>query len=352
MVSDRTSQPPVANPDPELNLLLSWPDEGRSSRWRTCFGVSLALHLLLFTGGLQLRTLVPGRLAPQPATKTIVTPLYVPPDLLTQRAPNRGKISKTFDLADLMAARQAQRRLVAPPPGKTRRLELPKQSAEPAPKAIAPQISAEPPAQVAANQPPPAGVPDSVINRLPPAPAPAPDSLPSIGIEQSAKATPKLAPPKNSVQDVIQQMAKRDSGSSSVVVIDNGPSPALPAAPGQNLTPSRMGSALELKSDPQGADFKPYLTRILAIVRRNWFSVLPDSARMGTLRGRTTVQFIVNRDGSIPKLVIADSSGLQPLDRAAIAGLSMSNPLPPLPTDFKGGLIRLQFSFNYNVPAL
>jgi TonB family protein len=113
-----------------------------------------------------------------------------------------------------------------------------------------------------------------------------------------------------------------------------------------------MGSALELESDPQGADFKPYLTRILAIVRRNWFSVLPDSARMGILRGRTTVQFIVNRDGSIPKLVIADSSGLQPLDRAAIAGLSMSNPLPPLPADFKGGLIRLQFSFNYNVPSL
>jgi protein TonB len=352
MVSDRTSEtPPAASPDGELNLLLSWPDEGRSFRWRTCFALSVALHVVLFTGGLRLRTLVPGRLAPQAATRTRVTPLYVPRDLLTQRAPNRGKISKTFDLADLMAARQIQRRLIAPAPGKTRRLELPKQSTEPAPKAIAPQISAEP-AQVAASQVPPAGVPDSIINRLPPAPAPAPDSLPSLGAEQPAKVPARLVPPKNSVQDVIQQMAKRDSGSSSVVVIDNGPSPALPAAPGQNLAPPRMGSALELKSDPQGADFKPYLTRILAIVRRNWFSVLPDSARMGILRGRTTVQFIVNRDGSIPKLVIADSSGLQPLDRAAIAGLSMSNPLPPLPADFKGGLIRLQFSFNYNVPSL
>jgi TonB family protein len=112
-----------------------------------------------------------------------------------------------------------------------------------------------------------------------------------------------------------------------------------------------MGSALELQTDPQGADLRPYLTRILAIVRRNWFSVLPDSARIGVLRGRTVLQFVVNRDGSVPRLVIADSSGVQPLDRAAVAGLSMSNPLPPLPGDFKGGFIRLQFSFNYNEPS-
>jgi TonB family protein len=111
-----------------------------------------------------------------------------------------------------------------------------------------------------------------------------------------------------------------------------------------------MNSEVELKTDPQGADFKPYLRQILAIVRRNWFSVLPDSARIGVLRGSTTIQFIVNQDGSIPKLVIADSSGAQALDRAAVAGLSMSNPLPPLPADFRGGLIRLQFSFNYNMP--
>ena len=64
------------------------------------------------------------------------------------------------------------------------------------------------------------------------------------------------------------------------------------------------------------------------------------------------VSFVVNQDGSIPKLVIADPSGLDPLDRAAVAGLSMSNPLPPLPKDFKGPFIRLQFSFNYNLPSM
>jgi hypothetical protein len=42
---------------------------------------------------------------------------------------------------------------------------------------------------------------------------------------------------------------------------------------------------------------------------------------------------------------------MQPLDRAAVAGLSMSNPLPPLPAGFKGAFVNLQFSFNYNMPS-
>jgi TonB family protein len=63
------------------------------------------------------------------------------------------------------------------------------------------------------------------------------------------------------------------------------------------------------------------------------------------------LEFIINRDGSIPKLVTAESSGLDPLDRAAVAGLSMSNPLPPLPADFKGQQVRLAFSFAYNMAS-
>ena len=49
----------------------------------------------------------------------------------------------------------------------------------------------------------------------------------------------------------------------------------LPPAPGQTR------SSLELLSDPQGVDFKPYLIRILATVRRNWFAVIPESAHLG-----------------------------------------------------------------------
>lgn len=335
----------------ELNLLFPWPEDQYSARWRRSFVTSIALHIVLFSAGLRIRSLARSS-APEPAVKQTVTPLYMPRDLVTQRAPNKGEISKTFDLADFLASQQARRRMVAPAPGSVRRLKLPRENARVSEKIAAPQISAEPPKVIAGNQPPPPGVADSVIGSVPPPPAPAANPTPPPGTEPSAQNSHKLAAPKNSVSDILRQMAHRNSDSTHVVVSDEGAPRSLPSEPGQQALHGHLNSAIELQSDPQGADFRPYLKEILAIVRRNWFSVLPSSARSGMLRGRTTIQFVVNKDGSIPKLVIADSSGLQPLDRAAVAGMSMSNPLPPLPAEFKGEFVRLQFSFNYNVPSL
>ena len=114
-------------------------------------------------------------------------------------------------------------------------------------------------------------------------------------------------------------------------------------------SPGNTGSNLELLSDPKGIDFRPYLTQILASVRRNWHAVIPESARLGLARGRVSLQFSVSRDGSVPKLVIAASSGVAALDRAAVAAISASNPFPPLPGEFIGQTVRLQFKFAYNV---
>lgn len=347
--AERKSGDVAGTTDAALNLLFPWPEEERGSRWRRSLAASFAVHIALFFAAIQLKSIIPA--PPEETVVRRVTHLYLPPDLLTQRAPNKGEISKSFDLARLMASRQAERRIAAPAPGSVRKLQIPKQQAQTTPKAvIKPEISPQPPKEIAANGLPPAGIVDSPITPAPP-PATAALPAPPAGLPESRKeGAYKITVPKNSVQDVLQQMAHGNSNSSTIVVSDDGANSAIPPAPGQKALQGHMNSEVELKTDPQGADFKPYLRQILAIVRRNWFSVLPDSARIGVLRGSTTIQFIVNQDGSIPKLVIADSSGAQALDRAAVAGLSMSNPLPPLPSGFKGGLIRLQFSFDYNMP--
>lgn len=154
--------------------------------------------------------------------------------------------------------------------------------------------------------------------------SPRPNQIVSGAIEQMKRS----GPPKQAVGDGI-------GGSNSRV--------ALPTSPGES------GSLVELLSDPRGVDFRPYLTQVLAAVRRNWFAVIPESARLGMSRGRTLIQFSVARNGSVPKLVIAKSSGAPPLDRAAVAGVSASNPFPPLPKEYIGGDIRLQFTFLYNI---
>lgn len=347
--AERNSGQAAEPADITLNLLFPWPEEERSSRWRRSLAASVAVHIVLFFAAIQLKSLIPA--PPEETVVRRVTHLYLPPDLLTQRAPNKGEISKSFDLARLMASQKAERRIAAPSPGTVRKLQIPKQQVTMPKAPISPEISVQPPKEIAANEPPPAGIADSQIAAAPPPPAPAALPVPTAGsIDGGKEGAYKITVPKNSVQDILRQMARGNSNSSILIVSDDGANSAIPPAPGQQALQGHMNSEVELKTDPHGADFKPYLRQILAIVRRNWFSVLPDSARIGVLRGSTTIQFIVNQDGSIPKLVIADSSGAQALDRAAVAGLSMSNPLPPLPADFRGGLIRLQFSFNYNMP--
>jgi len=91
---------------------------------------------------------------------------------------------------------------------------------------------------------------------------------------------------------------------------------------------------------------KPYLIQVLALVKRNWYAVIPESAHLGA-QGLVELQFIIDRSGQVPKLVIATPSGSEPLDKAAVAGISASVPFPPLPSDFKGQQIRLQFAFKY-----
>ena len=62
------------------------------------------------------------------------------------------------------------------------------------------------------------------------------------------------------------------------------------------------------------------------------------------------IQFAIDRNGAVPKVVIAQGAGADVLDRAAVAAISMSYPFPPLPKDYKGDEIRLQFAFSYNMP--
>lgn len=335
---------------PDLNLLLEWPNERSRPQWAAIFAASVALHVVFFSIAVQILSVI-GPSAPEP--KRVVerrVPLYIPRDILTQKAPNRQKPSKQIDLADLLAS-QASRPTPATPRPSAKRFELPKQVTPKQLAKNAPQILPEAP-NVAVNQSTalPSGSPTGLPAPAPPPPTRTASPFQDIGTEAPSNPHPKLKPPRSTVQAAIQGLAQ-DANGRKLVISDDAQSEPMPGSPGSLGQAPAQHAAVELQSDPQGADFRPYLTRILAIVRANWRRVIPESARLGILRGRTVIEFIISKDGSIPKLVTADPSGSEPLDRAAVAGLSMSNPLPPLPSDYKGMQVRLAFSFAYNMPA-
>lgn len=279
--------------------------------------------------------------------------IYVPRDFeLTQKDPNQGKISHELDVRSMhqSAQPQAPRRLAppSPPPGPVAQAPQPTPIIAATPAIEAPKLEApkiEVPAAIQAN------------NAVAPKAVQAPPERPKLAFEDVGAGPPRTSPnpnrvvplPKEVVPDPLHKPTPQ-SGGGGAIVGDLGDSslvnPNALHAPSQGEAKSN----LQLLSDPKGVDFKPYMIQVLAAVRRNWLAILPDSARLGR-RGRVIIQFAIDRSGAVPKVVIAEPTGTDALDRAAVAAISASVPLPPLPSDYKGDQIRLQLAFSYNMPV-
>jgi|SRR5579871_329890 len=337
-------------------LILDWHAHTYSRGWARPAGGSLVFHLFVIALLVFLASL-PGpvpQLEPEIASNlSKAVRLYDPPKELTQKEPNRAKVSKEVNVEGLLP-RPATKQTTPQPPVPPRQFKAP----PPGPQAQEPQLPklVEPPkldaqANTLPITPPPAGA----VNV--PAPQIQSQEKPKLAFEtpgQSGTSEPKnplsarIEPPKAGVDDAIHDVARGAGGQGGIIVGDNQPSPSIPDSLRLPPSPPRSQSSLELLSDPMGVDFKPYLIRILATVRRNWFAVMPESAHMGR-RGQVLLQFVIDRSGQVPKLVIATPSGAEALDRAAVAGISASVPFPPLPSEFHGREIRLQFAFKYNM---
>ncbi len=278
-----------------------------------------------------------------------ITPLIAPPSDLTQAAPNRGAVSKELDLPGLLP----QPRVTLPPgpvsttrPAASAANPMPMPALPEPPKMEAPTPMAQVPQLGAPNMTPPqiepVEKPKLTFER------PGATTGAATAPSGSLARTPALPAPSQSIQEAGRATARGHSGGGLVIgdlgdgVGGLGDGLNLPPSPGRNA------SSLELLSDPMGVDLKPYLVRVLSAVRRNWLAVIPESVRYGR-RGRVLVQFAIAKDGGVPKLVIVMPSGSDALDRAAVAGISASNPFPPLPAEYRGNQLRLQLNFSYNL---
>ena len=59
--------------------------------------------------------------------------------------------------------------------------------------------------------------------------------------------------------------------------------------------------------------------------------------------------FKIAKDGRLLSCSVYKSSGLPNADKAAIEAVKLTAPFRPLPADFKGQSIDIQFTFDYNV---
>lgn len=211
--------------------------------------------------------------------------------------------------------------------------------------------------------------PERVAKELPSAPVPQPNTAPpkTQPDDSAAKAeapkqplkleTPQQQPtdhslllPKSSLghslQDSIRDSAKMNA---PAAVGGGGRVPSNSGLPGGGGQAQAYGN-MEMLTPTEGVDFNDYLHRVYITVKRNWFSVMPESVRLGD-KGVVSLQFRIMRNGSVPdgEPVRLAGSGKEPLDRAAVSSIRASNPFEPLPPAFSGPYIELRFTYYYNL---
>ncbi|HYW40600.1 MAG TPA: TonB C-terminal domain-containing protein [Terriglobales bacterium] len=106
----------------------------------------------------------------------------------------------------------------------------------------------------------------------------------------------------------------------------------------------------EILTDTMGVDFGPYLTRIVQIVRQNWYTLMPPSVYPPILKqGKLAIEFVILKDGKVSGMALRTPSGDVALDRAAWGSITASTPFPPLPKEFPGQILGLRFYYFYNL---
>src|ERR1017187_4551627 len=306
------------------HLLIQLQDDLARSRRREAIYISIIVHSVIIL------LLYFGKYLPHPAVTSRsltsgkdVTFLDLPPDLQKlQHKPNTN-IASDKDRSAMTRHPQLDVK------------ELRKILATPPPVAPAPEMAQHPPPQSSAGF---AQNPPGPQAQQPPNPQIAQlqtPATPSISNEFKKYAGPMSA------GSAIQQAARGAAARRGAGQQGDGGNFGL----GTGAHGAQMGP-FEILSDTMGVDFGPYLQRVLHDVRQNWYNAIPESAQFK--HGNLIIEFAITKDGKVAGMKLVAPSGDVPLDRAAWAGITASDPFPALPSEFGGQYLALRFRFYYN----
>ena len=224
------------------------------------------------------------------------------------------------------------------------------------------------PAQTSNNKPKQAVNKPSVAKPAPPTARPSarPVSSPAPVAKPTSKFTvpaPKGAPVGKSLSTgpiggtSAPTGAKSGSSASGSSGSSYAPRPSLSpsSSGGSNGQLSRGSSGSGNLGNPGGGggapgidalrepDFGPYMRELQRRIKLNW-----DPPK-GNESKRVVLLFKIAKDGRLLSCRVHKSSGLPSADQAALKAVELTAPFRPLPADFRGQSIDIQFTFDYNV---
>ena len=267
-------------------------------------------------------------------------------------------------------------RKVSMPSPKPAKTQQPKKAAPAAQKAPAKQTTPKPtPKPVQKANTAPKASPQPAKTKTAPKPAP-----PSVKPKTTAPAAPKVTTtPKSNFNVPVPPSANKGSLSTGPVggsgtsqkSVGGGYAPTPSLAPtykssgsgtssgsssgSSGATGSRGGSGNYGNPGPgnpngrpgidaiAAPDFGPYMRDLQRRIKMNW-----DPPK-GNESKRVVLLFKIARDGRLLSCTVSKSSGLPAADKAAINAVHLTAPFRPLPANFQGQSVDIQFTFDYNV---
>lgn len=234
---------------------------------------------------------------------------------------------------------------------------------EPVTSASKPQPATPPPKPKAATKTAP---------KPQPAPKPVPQApkVPPRPVPSSKPSAPKISPPNPfSVPVPVAKMPKTaapkiggpvTSGPIGASAPSSEPAPIMSSgSSGANTIRKSSGYSIgggnpgnPSPGNPSGSpgidalkepDFGPYMRELQRRIKRRW------NPPRGNESKRVVLLFKVSKDGRLLSLKVHTSSGVPSADQAALDAVKQTAPFRPLPPEYRGNDIDIQFTFDYNV---
>lgn len=90
-------------------------------------------------------------------------------------------------------------------------------------------------------------------------------------------------------------------------------------------------------------DFGPYMENLQRKIKTNWHPPKSTSSE------RIKVLFTISKDGKLLKCRIKQPSNNKAANKSALMSIRLASPFDPLPKNYTGTSVDIEFTFDYNV---
>ena len=240
---------------------------------------------------------------------------------------------------------------------------------KPVQKPVAKPVQKPVVAQKPVSKPTPVKAPGAYKPQAKPSVAPKAPSAPRIATAPKSPFTVPVAPSKAPVGTTYRPPATSGSSGGSSSGGSSSPAPKFSSAGSSSSRGGSSGSSGSRYAsrgssggygsggnpspgNPNGApgidairqpNWGPYMRDLEQRIKRNWSPPKGDSSK------RVVITFTIGRDGRLLSHRVTKSSGVPLADRAAMSAIELTAPFRPLPPEFKGQSVPIEFTFDYNV---